>query len=323
MRRIKSIIGLILIAVLVMSGGANCLGTGLCRDYPISVSAAVSAPQNVSLSLKKSGSKMVAKASWSGSAPLYSYTIYNEDDFGGYSISEGTTSAKSVEYEFTNQKEGDVFTYGIKVSAYDYSGNTSKKVGKTKTYYMTGKNTKKIKKLVSKKTKGMSTFKKIKYAHDWIVKNYDYGNSSSNAAYTFAGTYKAKKGVCQGYTLTFQVFMKEMGIPVRCVIGNDHAWNLVKVGGKWYHIDCTWDDPVGLEDITAKHPSYSFFLQSSKNIKKKGGSEHAFKASDYPKAKSTTYDNEGSSDGYKESVPGNSRAYANVTFHPWKNGKMI
>lgn len=24
-----------------------------------------------------------------------------------------------------------------------------------------------------------------------------------------------------------------------------HAWNQVQLDGKWYYIDCTWDDPTG------------------------------------------------------------------------------
>ena len=26
-------------------------------------------------------------------------------------------------------------------------------------------------------------------------------------------------------------------------LGN-HTWNRIKLGGKWYHVDVTWDDPV-------------------------------------------------------------------------------
>ena len=35
------------------------------------------------------------------------------------------------------------------------------------------------------------------------------------------------------------------GIPNRIVVSEraDHAWNLVKIGGVWYHVDVARDDP--------------------------------------------------------------------------------
>ena len=40
--------------------------------------------------------------------------------------------------------------------------------------------------------------------------------------------------------------------------GGGHAWNQVKVNGKWYYIDCTWDDPVG-----GGYENYKYYLSES------------------------------------------------------------
>jgi hypothetical protein len=42
----------------------------------------------------------------------------------------------------------------------------------------------------------------------------------------------------------------------------NHAWNLVKLDGDWYHIDVTWDDAVSYPSYT----SYDYFLQSDAGI---------------------------------------------------------
>ena len=59
--------------------------------------------------------------------------------------------------------------------------------------------------------------------------------------------------VCSGYANTFYLFCKAAGLDCEYVRGESvpkkddfgHAWNRVKVDGKWYYVDCTWDDPVG------------------------------------------------------------------------------
>jgi hypothetical protein len=58
---------------------------------------------------------------------------------------------------------------------------------------------------------------------------------------------------CEGYARAMQLLMDMQGIPCYIVTGEasnlagltgGHAWNKVRVGGDWYHLDATWDDPV-------------------------------------------------------------------------------
>ena len=171
----------------------------------------------------------------------------------------------------------------------------------------------------------MSKYEKIRFAHDWLIKNVDYDTDYDMvSSTTLKGLYKNKKAVCQGYAIAFGVFMKYMGIPSKYVVSKNknHMWNMVKLDGKWYHVDVTWDDPVDIEDVTKNHPAYDYFLQSSKNFRSKSSSsDHKFNAKNYPKATSTLYDNDGSKPDYWESVPGDDSVMYGNTFSPWKNGK--
>ena len=82
-----------------------------------------------------------------------------------------------------------------------------------------------------------------RWSHDWLINNtnYDYGEP------THYGADRALMGqniVCQGYAVAFCTLMKAAGIPCEYVRNSegDHGWDVVKLGGKWYQVDCTWDD---------------------------------------------------------------------------------
>ena len=62
------------------------------------------------------------------------------------------------------------------------------------------------------------------------------------------------RAVCGGYAQAFQHLLKRAGIEAAYVTGyadsesgtlseqGSHAWNIVKLGGQWYEVDCCWDD---------------------------------------------------------------------------------
>ena len=88
----------------------------------------------------------------------------------------------------------------------------------------------------------MTDFEKIMAVHDYMVLHYEYDYTLSNHTITIMTT---KTGVCMSYALAFKHIMKELGIDCLYISSDpmDHAWNLVKIDGEWYHIDLTWDDP--------------------------------------------------------------------------------
>ncbi|MEE1086668.1 MAG: transglutaminase-like domain-containing protein [Schaedlerella sp.] len=51
-----------------------------------------------------------------------------------------------------------------------------------------------------------------------------------------------KKAVCAGYAKATQYYMQKYGIECTYVLSEEHAWNLVKLEGDYYHLDTTWGD---------------------------------------------------------------------------------
>ena len=145
----------------------------------------------------------------------------------------------------------------------------------------------KVRYIISKKIKaGMSTAEKIKAIHDYIILNCEYGYSSNPMdSHTAAGVLVYKKAVCQGYAEAFQYFMEALGIPCKTVTGtgngSPHGWNMVNVGGRWYHIDVTWDDPL---PDKKDRLMYGYFLVSDSVMAK----DHAWNRSKYPGCTATS-----------------------------------
>ena len=88
---------------------------------------------------------------------------------------------------------------------------------------------------------GMTDWEKALALHDYLTlhANYDY-----TFKYYYAdGVLLHGTGVCNSYTLAYQKLLDEVGIANTTETGDDHIWNMVRLDGEWYHIDCTWDDP--------------------------------------------------------------------------------
>ena len=96
---------------------------------------------------------------------------------------------------------------------------------------------------------------KVYLAHNYLALTvqYDrYGDAST--MFTAYGALCLKKSVCQGIAEAFLRLMEEAGVECRMVTGTihgtneSHAWNLVKLGGGYCHVDATWDSAQGRVD---------------------------------------------------------------------------
>ncbi|HIX42184.1 MAG TPA: DUF5050 domain-containing protein [Candidatus Kurthia intestinigallinarum] len=142
------------------------------------------------------------------------------------------------------------------------------------------------------KKNNKSQFDRVKAVNDYLVLNTTYGGTTDDR-YTAYGLLQDKVAVCQGYATAAYALLKELGMEVRYVVGvaydkdgnpQDHAWNKVKVDGKWYNLDVTWNDPV---PNRANSVSHKYFLLSDKTLNK----DHvATTPTLYPKATDTKYD---------------------------------
>ena len=106
-------------------------------------------------------------------------------------------------------------------------------------------------------------FKKAKIIHDILalVIPYDMEGVKQDPMppQDYWTVLSTTKGVCQGYALTFNKFCEVIGIDCDYVFGwnrNDtHAWDIVRLDGKCYLLDTTWD--AGRAENNAFNKKYS------------------------------------------------------------------
>jgi transglutaminase-like putative cysteine protease len=118
-------------------------------------------------------------------------------------------------------------------------------------------------------------FERTQLLHDRIVRNTSYdevaadSTGDGNPAFTAAGLFENGKAVCQGYAEAYVVLLNRAGVPAVYASGTSkgvaHAWVIVSLGGKWYHVDPTYDDPV---PDTVKQTNYRYFLMSDDQLAK-------------------------------------------------------
>lgn len=95
---------------------------------------------------------------------------------------------------------------------------------------------------------GASDFDKIVYFHDKIVTNCTFSDTSEHVHSAY-GVLVTGKGQCEGYAAAMSALCEKARIPCYVAFGKTkdgitHAWNRVLLGGSWYNVDCTWDDPT-------------------------------------------------------------------------------
>ena len=148
--------------------------------------------------------------------------------------------------------------------------------------------------------KSLDEYQQALMVHDYLALNceYDYENYQAGTvpeiSHTAYGSLVNQVAVCDGYADAFAYIMEDkLDIPCE-VISSDamhHAWNMIEIGQKWYHVDITWDDPAWDRIGRVMHEN---FLCSDSRISK--GSPNAQNANNHYSwsgdhaADSTAYD---------------------------------
>lgn len=142
----------------------------------------------------------------------------------------------------------------------------------------------------------MSDYEKELAIHDFITgwSRFDYSIFGRSAAEEFTdgsdtpyGVLINQSAMCHGYSSTFQLFMDMLDIECITVFGIpggsgvEHSWNMVKLDGEWYCVDCAWDDPIG------GNPSHTYFNVTSDTLR--SGSIHQWDENSVPEANGTVY----------------------------------
>lgn len=110
--------------------------------------------------------------------------------------------------------------------------------------------------------------------HDYIVGNCEYTLSENGGMQSTAyGALVEGSAACEGYSKAAKMLFDLVGIRSGVVSGtakNDdgemspHMWNAVEINGTFYHLDCTWDDPVS--DDGSENKTYFYFNVDDENM---------------------------------------------------------
>ncbi|PWV98694.1 S-layer family protein [Paenibacillus cellulosilyticus] len=137
---------------------------------------------------------------------------------------------------------------------------------------------------------GMTEFDKELAIHDYIVLHtaYDYDNYLAGTipedSYSAYGVFFKGTAVCQGYAYAAHLLLELAGIDSQIVSGTangiSHAWNKVNIGGEYYNLDVTWDDPVpNVEGRTM----YAYFNVTDEQL----ADDHKWEMDKFPSATAT------------------------------------
>ncbi|MCQ2558954.1 MAG: hypothetical protein MJ135_07530 [Oscillospiraceae bacterium] len=114
---------------------------------------------------------------------------------------------------------------------------------------------------------GLSDYEKLRAIYYWICENITYDSAGAAAGkdntlcHTAYSAIVQHNTVCQGYALLIYRLALECGIDARLIAGyssgQNHGWNIVRLGNLYYHLDSTWD---------ASREVYAYFLSGSEDF---------------------------------------------------------
>lgn len=198
--------------------------------------------------------------------------------------------------------EADV--YHTWVERYRVSGDAKIKAAAAKVY-----------EIVNKALEYKTDYERIKVLHDELCRfaNYRYNDLCDGSAETL---FEEGTGVCDCFSKAFATLCTMSGIDCIRIVGDvtssdrSHAWNMVKLDGKWYYVDTTWDDVSSYKQIRRYNSAenkwevtreytfkYTYFLKSENDMGKSSNNpDHFPDRSDlekyglkYPTASATSY----------------------------------
>ncbi|MBR5578576.1 MAG: peptidase [Lachnospiraceae bacterium] len=109
------------------------------------------------------------------------------------------------------------------------------------------------------------------FIHDFIVGNVKYDKLKKSYSHEIIGALGNGVAVCEGIAKAVKILCDELNI--WCIIALSeanpdkgikyrHAWNVIKIGGQYYHLDVTFDNTLSRDDIVR----YDYVNLSDKQI---------------------------------------------------------
>ncbi len=100
----------------------------------------------------------------------------------------------------------------------------------------------------------LSQWEKEAYIHDFLCRNVHYDKLKKPYSHEIIGPLGQGVGVCEGIAKSAKILCDALGLWCMVAIAESnpekgikyrHAWNILKVDGKYYHLDCTFDNSLG------------------------------------------------------------------------------
>ncbi len=190
------------------------------------------------------------------------YATFNNENYQFYFVKSGFTTAIQ---QYSNGTESRTLKISISPDFYlrskreDYESRLEEELINLSNY---------LKQKTGKVLNSITYDERIKYIHDYLCKELTYENDTPNAdwAHTIEGLLYKRRGVCETYAESYQLFSLVFGIDTICVSGTAdggtgvwgaHKWNYTQVNDKWYLMDVTWDDQATIR--------YDYWLVSQKS----------------------------------------------------------
>ncbi|WP_343208031.1 transglutaminase domain-containing protein [Anaerolentibacter hominis] len=110
-----------------------------------------------------------------------------------------------------------------------------------------------VEKLV-RPVRSLTEWEKEEFIHDFICSNVRYDKLKKPYSHEIIGPLGQGVGVCEGIAKSVKILCDALGI--WCIIAVSeanpekeikyrHAWNIVRIGGTYYHLDATFDNSLG------------------------------------------------------------------------------
>jgi len=118
-------------------------------------------------------------------------------------------------------------------------------------------------------------YKKVLGVHDYLAQSVSYRDDGSNDIYKMHAPLLRGFGVCAGIAKAAKFLLDQLGISNLILSGTadsassvyistgSHAWNMVELEGKYYHIDVTFD-LAGSDSL--RRPKYDYFCLTDLQI---------------------------------------------------------
>ncbi len=124
---------------------------------------------------------------------------------------------------------------------------------------------------LARPAQNMAPLEKEKYIHDFICTNVRYDKLKKPYSHEIIGPLGQGVGVCEGIAKSVKILCDALGIWCVIAISENnpdqgvkyrHAWNILKLDGRYVHLDATFDNSLGHDGIIR----YDYFNLDDKRL---------------------------------------------------------